>query len=555
MRVIRLVATLVLLLAAPFVATPAWAQLRIEPPSEAVAVGQNLNVFAEWTGEDAVSGFRLSTDLGWIVQAGQAVRDGSAAATSLRVHDRGDGTFDLLASASLRGTYTLVFGLTVGDEIGYHDLSVRPLHGDQPGDGQRSEWVAYVNERAESRENQAFRLPAEAAPVALRRAKLPPLGMRDPYTVEFWVQTVGLNEVVLSTWDGDEERPYPLEVVVDARGRLVFYRGRPGHHESMHTPSPIADGHWHHIALTNDPYAERARLFLDGHPVDSLRVEDMAGTLNTMSLVLGGRPDQSDGTRSRSFSGSLDELRIWNGVRPPAMLRSTMRVPLDAMPDGSFRLGFETSIPEEVLVRPIETSVRVPSDLSFAFPVEALEASTEGGIVTLSWETKDQQTETFQIERSADGQRFEEVGTVAAKDHIGEGADGALRFVHTDLPPPGQVLYYRVRQLAQDAPERVSGALKLGLGPTDAPAVAIVGNSPNPFRDRTVLTYDLARTQPVTLSMWDVSGTRVAVLFDETRPAGRHEYTLSANGMPSGVYFVRLETPDGTAVHKMALTR
>ena len=525
------------------------------PPSEAVTAGQNVNAFAYWAGGESVAGFRVTAEAGWIVQAAHAVRDGSSATVLLRVSDRGEGEYVLVPSEPLRGAYTLIVRMTVGDAVGYHAVTLTPLHSERAEEGGRSEWMAYVNERVTTRLNRAFRLSAEAEPVALRRSKLPPLGMRDPYTVEFWLQTVGLNEVVLSTWDGDEERPYPLELVVDTRGQLVFYRGRPGRHESMRSPLPVADGRWHHVALTNHPGAGKTHLFVDGRPVDSLRVDEAGGTLNTMSLVLGGRPARPDAAPARRFSGSLDEVRIWNGVRPALDLRRTMRVPLEDLPEGSLRLGFETPLPEDLLVRVPEHPVRAPSDLSFTFPVEALEASTEGGIVTLSWETKDQSTETFQVERSTDGQRFEAVGTVSAEERVGQGADGAARFVHTDLPPAGQVLYYRVRQLAPDAPERVSGALKLGLGPTDAPAVAIVGNSPNPFRDRTVLTYDLARTQSVKLSVWDVSGMRVAVLFDETKPAGRHEYTLTAGGMPSGVYFVRLETPDGTAVHKMALTR
>lgn len=512
-------------------------------------------MFARWNGSEAIDGFRVIVPDGWNVQAGYAVREGSMTATMLRVTERSERQYDVSSGEPLRGAYTVILGVTVGDEVGYQTLTVMPLRGETAEDTGRGEWVTYVNEPVVPHRNRAFHLAADADPVALRRSALPALGRRDAYTVEFWLKSVGLNEVVLSTWDGDEERPYPLEVVVDARGRLVFYRGRPGRHESLRSETPVADGQWHHVAVTNDPYAGWTRLFIDGRDADSLRVDETVGTLNTMSLVLGGRLVSPNAALHRTFSGALDELRIWNGARPPITLRRTMRVPLDDMPEGSLRLSFDTPVPPDLLVTVPEVPIRVPSDLSFAFPIEALEASTESGIVTLTWQTKDRSTETFQVERSTDGQRFEVVGTVPAEEHVSESADGSARFVHTDLPPASQVLYYRVRQLSQDAPERVSGALKLGLGAGDAPAVAIVGNSPNPFRERTVLTYDLARSQPVKLSVWDVSGTRVAVLFDETQPAGRHDYTFMASGLPSGVYFVRLETPDGTAVHKMALTR
>ena len=525
------------------------------PPSDALAAEQNTNVFAHWDGSESVTGFRVTVPQGWAVQAAQAVRDGSMAATTLRVMRRGRGQYDLVATEPLYGPNQLIVGVTAGESLGYQSLEMIPLRANTPVEAWRSEWVAYVNERVVPRRNRALHLSAETEPVALRRAALPAIGMRDPYTLEFWIETVGLNEVVLSTWDGDEKRPYPLELVVDARGRLVFYRGRPGQHQSLHSGSPVADGQWHHVALVNDPFAGWTRLLVDGREADSLRVDESAGTLNTMSLVLAGRPARSGSETGRTFSGLVDELRMWDLARSPVSIRRTMRVPLAEVPEGSLYFSFDAPLPPDLLVAVPDQVIRVPSNLSFAFPVEALEASSADGIVTLTWQTKDRTTETFQVERSTDGQYFETVGAVKAEDHVSESADGSARYMYTDLPPGGQVLYYRVRQRSASESGRVSGALKLGVGGDDAAAVMIVGNSPNPFRDRTVITYDLARSQPVKLSVWDVSGTRVAVLLDEPQSEGRHEHSFAATGLPSGIYFVRLETPNGTAVHKMALTR
>ena len=536
-------------------ATPAWAQLRVVPPLDAILAGQRANAFVHWTGSEPFSGVEVEVPAGWDLRAARGVRDGSMVMTELRVTALGERRYMLEAEQPLRGSALLVLGLEVGEERGYRTVTITP--GPEVVGG-REEWTAYVSESAAGSRNPAFGIPAGGSPVALRRSQLPGIGMRDAYTVEFWIKTTGLNEVVLSTWDGDEERPYPLEVVVDPRGRLVLYRGRPGRHESLVSPRPVADGQWHHVAFVNDPSSGRARLLVNGLETDSLRIDEAEVVMNTMSLVLGGRPERPGVAPHRVFSGLLDELRLWNTARASVTLRRTMRVPMDAMPAGSLRLGFEQPLPPELLVSSPEGEVRVASDLRFAYPVEAFEASVEGGIVTLTWQTKDRRAEAFRVERSADGRRFEEIGTVRAGERVSESADGAARFAHTDLPPSGQVLYYRIRQVTPEGaeePEQVSGVLKLGLGTDDAPAAAIVGNSPNPFREHTTVSYDLAQAGPVTLSVWDVSGTRVAVLVDETLPAGRHAYRFTANGLPSGVYFVRLETPGGNAVHKMTLTR
>jgi hypothetical protein len=541
-------------LAALLFASPALGQLSVDRSADPLDAGQRVNAFVRWGGAEPVEGVEIEVPAGWAVRSVDAIRSGTAVPVSLNVAGE-VGEVEATASQPLRGVQTFVVGLEAGPSLGYQTVRIAPILAGRPQPSGAAEWQVYVHEAMSTGRNRAFQLEAGAEPVALRRRALPSLDPRDPLTLEVWLKTVGLGEVVLSTWDGNEDRPYPVEVVVDGRGRLVFYRGRPGQHEAMTSKEPVADGRWHHVAVVNDPFAGWARLFVDGLPVDSLRSEEAAGTLNTMSLALGGRPERPGAPQSRLFSGQLDELRLWNVARPAVTLRRTMRVPLDVVPDGVFRLGFDEPIPPDVLVAAPEARVRVPSSLSFVFPVESLEASVEQGIVTLTWATKDRRADEFRVERSTDGQRFEGVGTVRAAERVGETADGSARFAYTDLPPDGQVLYYRIRQSAVGGAERVSGTLKLGLGEGEGSAVAIVGNSPNPFRGSTVVTYDLAAPTPVRLSVWDISGTRVAVLLDETMPAGRHEYRFAADGLPSGVYFVRLETPEGSAAHKMTLTR
>jgi hypothetical protein len=531
----------------------AFGQLSVDRPAEPLDARQSVNAFARWGGAEPLDGLRIDVPEGWRVRSVYAVGAGSTTPTALRLAET-TGGYEATAPLSLRGAQSLVIGLTAGVRLGYQTVQFAPVQEGEARATRRTEWRAYVREATPPGANEAFQLTDEAQPVALRRAALPSLDPREPLTLEMWVKTVGLDEVVLSTWDGDEERPYPLEIVVDGRGHLVFYRGRPGWHEAMTSPMPLADGRWHHVAVVNDPFAGWARMLVDGIAVDSLRSEEVAGTMNTMPLALGGRPERPGTDPRRVFSGYLDEVRLWDIARPAATIRRTMRVPFEDTPEGAVRLSFDEPLPRD-LAATSPVSFRVPSDLSFVFPVESLEASVEQGIVTLTWQTKDRRADEFLVERSTDGQRFETVGTVRAAERVGETAGGAARFAHTDLPPDGQVLYYRIRQRATDGPERISGALKLGLGEGEALDVAIVGNSPNPFRSATTITYDIARAQPVRLSVWDVSGTRVAVLADETLQAGRHEYVFRADGLPSGVYFVRLETPSGRAAHKVTLTR
>jgi hypothetical protein len=309
----------------------------------------------------------------------------------------------------------------------------------------------------------------------------------------------------------------------------------------------VADGRWHHVALTHEP-AGWTRLFLDGAVADSLRSGDADGDA---PLAVGGRTAQATALR---YSGLLDELRVWNRARTPDELRLTLHRPLDEPVEGLVRLGFEEALPA-ALVATRGERITAPSDLALVYPIEALAAAVDGRAVRLTWETKDRESERFAVERSLDGRRYEAVGEVARRDRIAEAADGTMRFAYTDQPPESPLLYYRVRQRGGAGPERVSGALKLGLGADGAPLAALLGNSPNPFTTATAVLFELGRAAPVRLSVWDVSGSRLAVLLDGPVAAGRHEVRWDAGGLPSGVYIVQLQTPDVRLTHKVTLAR
>src|SRR5690606_16346047 len=176
---------------------------------------------------------------------------------------------------ALRGPFRFVLGFETGPDARAAEATVYPLGRREDGQliywpGWEARWRVPV-EAPPPASGRALRGDGRAVPLVLDPRALPPLGDRDGYTVEAWLKTVGLGEVVLSTWSGREGQPYPFEWSVDAQGRLVVYRGEPGRHVGMTAAEPVADGRWHHVALTHDPTADWSYLYVDGAPVDSLR--------------------------------------------------------------------------------------------------------------------------------------------------------------------------------------------------------------------------------------------------------------------------------------------
>ena len=59
----------------------------------------------------------------------------------------------------------------------------------------------------------------------------------------------------------------------------------------------------------------------------------------------------------------------------------------------------------------------------------------------------------------------------------------------------------------------------------------------------------------MTLAVYDVLGRTVSVLADGMQGAGEYEAVLAAEGLPSGVYFVRLTAGAASATRRVVLAR
>jgi hypothetical protein len=87
------------------------------------------------------------------------------------------------------------------------------------------------------------------------------------------------------------------------------------------------------------------------------------------------------------------------------------------------------------------------------------------------------------------------------------------------------------------------------------PAFTLDPNLPNPFNPETTIRYTLAQAGPVRLTVFDVQGRRVATLVDAHQEAGEHRVRWNAQGLASGIYLYRLDTPHRSQTRKMVLLR
>ncbi len=186
-----------------------------------------------------------------------------------------------------------------------------------------------------------------------------------------------------------------------------------------------------------------------------------------------------------------------------------------------------------------------------AAPVAVAHVSAEADLdgVTLRWNTLFERGEGhFEVERGiiqpqkSRDDEFEVVGMQALA------GDGGREYEFIDTWSIAG--HYRYRIVLVDGEDRYLAAqTEVTIVPPDA--YAILSNYPNPFRDQVVLVVDIPRTQLVKVTIFDAIGREVSRNPEVELRAGRHLLPIDGADWPAGVYFARVETPNGVSTQQL----
>lgn len=134
------------------------------------------------------------------------------------------------------------------------------------------------------------------------------------------------------------------------------------------------------------------------------------------------------------------------------------------------------------------------------------------------------------------------------------GADGKLLyrgtgFVNTDVAAVKAVIDGELARIVSIDDDAIDRPMETRL----------LAPYPNPFNPSTVVGFQVGAIHEspvqVKLSVYDVLGREIAVLVDGVMPAGSHSVPFSADGLSSGIYFVRLQTNATTQVRAISLVK
>jgi len=80
-------------------------------------------------------------------------------------------------------------------------------------------------------------------------------------------------------------------------------------------------------------------------------------------------------------------------------------------------------------------------------------------------------------------------------------------------------------------------------------------NFPNPFNPTTKLSFVIGHLSFVSIKVYDAIGNEIETLINRELPAGTHKVTFNGTGLPSGIYFYRLEAANYSQTKKMVLLK
>lgn len=93
------------------------------------------------------------------------------------------------------------------------------------------------------------------------------------------------------------------------------------------------------------------------------------------------------------------------------------------------------------------------------------------------------------------------------------------------------------------------------LSNTNPEKFSLHQNFPNPFNPVTNIRFELNQKEFITLSVLNVLGQEVEVLFNDVLSSGTHTYRWDASVFTSGIYFYKLKSEKQTEIKKMLLVK
>ena len=163
--------------------------------------------------------------------------------------------------------------------------------------------------------------------------------------------------------------------------------------------------------------------------------------------------------------------------------------------------------------------------------------------------------------------RIEDASGILALDVLREDSRGIIQINERSLEPneagayldrdaaAGESSDYYLRITENDGGMQLYGPLSAVYELPSTRVFNLAAPYPCPSAGSLTIEFELAEDSQITLSVYDLSGRRVAALVDGSLSAGRHSVEWDAAAQTEGVYFLRLTTPAGSLTRRAVISR
>jgi len=159
-------------------------------------------------------------------------------------------------------------------------------------------------------------------------------------------------------------------------------------------------------------------------------------------------------------------------------------------------------------------------------------------VLRLQWKTaSESQNAGFQVERSADGRSYQDLGFVHSLAVAGN-SDQALEYAYEDARPPGGRVWYRLRQIDRDGRGHYSGVVQVGAE-KDLLSASVAG----PARQGLLELRLRGALSGVWAAEWFAADGRSLGRARLPVNAGSSIRFLSVGHLPAGIYVLVLAAP------------
>lgn len=144
-----------------------------------------------------------------------------------------------------------------------------------------------------------------------------------------------------------------------------------------------------------------------------------------------------------------------------------------------------------------------------------------------------------------------QVATVSEQSYNpGSLSEGTVYYWRVDQDTSGGIIQGKVWTFQTDGPtsvDEIDHAI-----PSEFKMLSVY---PNPFNPETKITYSVSQPTRISISVFDINGRLVKILFNQQVKEGEHSFPWDASDLSSGVYFVKLSSGKFSKISKCTLIK